>query len=106
MAFPSPASDYTERVLTPEAICGIGIDSRILETGTGFAVIEPVSGKADGDVLLILCGGYTQFAKLMGGSLITDEGEAIEGEALEEVEVLGRVTFFINQATDDDSPVM
>lgn len=29
-------------------------------------------------------------------------GEAIEGEAAEEVEVLGRVTFFINSALQDD----
>ncbi|HBM2814949.1 TPA: hypothetical protein LU109_002837, partial [Enterobacter hormaechei subsp. xiangfangensis] len=58
-------------------------------------------------VLLILCDGHTQFAKLMGKSLITDDGEAIEGNALEEVEVLGRVTFFINRASDDDNcPVM
>ena len=43
----------------------------------------------------------------MGKSLITDDGEAIEGNALEEVEVLGRVTFFINRASDDDGcPVM
>jgi len=39
-------------------------------------------------------------------ALITDDDEAIEGEAAEEVEVLGRVTFFINSANaDDKSPV-
>jgi len=43
----------------------------------------------------------------MGKSLITDDGEAIEGTALEEVEVLGRVTFFINRALgDDDCPTI
>lgn len=57
--------------------------------------------------MLILCDGHTQFAKLMGKALITDDGEAIEGSALEAVEVLGRVTFFINRASDDDGcPVM
>lgn len=56
--------------------------------------------------MLFLCDGHTQFAKLMGKSLITDDGEAIEGTALEEVEVLGRVTFFINRALDDDCPAM
>ncbi|MGY6354744.1 hypothetical protein [Citrobacter amalonaticus] len=35
------------------------------------------------------------------------DGEAIEGSALEEVKVIGRVTFFINRAlSDDDCPVM
>ncbi|MFH2244830.1 hypothetical protein ABK706_10460 [Enterobacter sichuanensis] len=38
--------------------------------------------------------------------LITDDGEAIEGAALAEVEVLGVATFFINRVRDDDSPVM
>ena len=106
MGFPSPASDYIETRLTPERICGVGIDTRILETSSGFAVIEPVTRLAQGQVLLILSGGRTQFARVMGRALITDDGEAIEGEAAEELEVLGRVTFFINSANaDDKSPV-
>lgn len=43
-----------------------------------------------------MSGGRTQFARVMGRALICDDGEAIEGSAAEEVEVLGRVTFFIN----------
>ncbi|EJD7029295.1 hypothetical protein K1J20_19375 [Enterobacter hormaechei] len=39
--------------------------------------------KTPGDVLLILCDCHTQFANLMGLSLMTDDGEAIEGAALE-----------------------
>lgn len=54
--------------------------------------------------MLILCDGHSQFAKLMGKALITDDGEAIEGAALQEIEVLGRVTFFMNRALDDDCP--
>jgi len=105
MGFPSPATDYIETRLTPESICGIGMDSRILETSSGFAVIEPVTRLVQGQVLLILSGGRTQFAKLRGRALITDDGEAIEGEAAEEVEVLGRVTFFINSVMQDDRVV-
>lgn len=105
MGFPSPATDYIERRLTPAILCNMGADSRVLETNVGFAVIEPATKKTPGDVLLILCDGHTQFAKLMGKALITDDGEAIEGSALEEVEVLGRVTYFINRALgDDDCP--
>lgn len=106
MGFPSPATDYVERRLCPETICGIGIDSRILETSSGFAVIEPVTRLVQGQTLLILTGGRTQFAKLRGRALITDDGEAIEGAAAEDVEVMGRVTFFINSTeADDDYPV-
>jgi len=105
MAFASPANDYAETRLTPERICNVGIDTRILETSSGFAVIEPVTRLVQGQVLLILVDGRTQFAKLRGRALITDDGEAIEGEAAEEVEVLGRVTYFINSALQDDRVV-
>ncbi len=105
MGFPSPATDYIETRLTPESICGIGMDSRILETSSGFAVIEPCTRLVQNQVLLILSGGRTQFARVMGRALITNDGEAIEGEAAEEVEVLGRVTFFINSALQDDRVV-
>lgn len=105
MGFPSPALDYVQRQLSPVVLCNISADSRVLETDIGFAVIEPVTRKSSGDVLMILCDGHTQFAKLMGQALITDDGEAIEGDALADVEVLGRVTFFINRAVDDDLPV-
>lgn len=105
MGFPSPATDYVEQQLSPSILCDIGADSRVIETDIGFAVIEPVVKKTLGDVLLILCNGHTQFAKLMGEALITNDGEAIEGTALEEVQVLGRVTFFINSMINDDRPV-
>ncbi|QGU14018.1 hypothetical protein GNG27_04865 [Leclercia sp. 119287] len=105
MGFPSPAGDYVEQRLTPERICGIGMDSRILETSAGFAVIEPVTRLVQNQVLLILSGGRTQFARVMGRALICDDGEAIEGSAAEEVEVMGRVTYFINSAIEDDRVV-
>jgi len=105
MAFASPANDYVESRLSPETICNIGIDSRILETSSGFAVIEPVTQLVQNQVLLILSGGRTQFARVMGRALITDDGEAIEGSAAEEVEVMGRVTYFINSAIEDDRVV-
>jgi hypothetical protein len=41
-----------------------------------------------------------------GRALITDDGEAIEGEAAEEVEVMGRVTFFINSTDADHIPTI
>ena len=95
MGFVSPATDYVEQRLSPASICTTN-ESRILETSSGFAVIEPCTRLVQNQVLLILSGGRTQFARVMGRALICDDGEAIEGEAAEEVEVLGRVTFFIN----------
>lgn len=104
MGFPSPAGDYVEQRFSPASMC-ITNSSRILETSSGYAVIEPCTRLVQGQVLLILSGGRTQFAKLRGRALITDDGEAIEGAAAEEVEVLGRVTFFINSVMQDDRVV-
>jgi len=104
MGFPSPAGDYVEQRFSPASMC-ITNTSRILETSSGYAIIEPCTRLVQNQVLLILSGGRTQFAKLRGRALITDDGEAIEGEAAEEVEVLGRVTFFINSVIEDDRVV-
>lgn len=104
MGFPSPAGDYVEQRFSPASMC-ITNTSRILETSSGYAIIEPCTRLVQNQVLLILSGGRTQFARVMGRALITDDGEAIEGEAAEEVEVLGRVTFFINSAIEDDRVV-
>jgi len=41
----------------------------------------------------------------MGRVLIFDDGEAIEGVALEDIEVLGRVTHFIKRHYDDGRAV-
>ena len=104
MGFPSPAGDYVEQRFSPASMC-ITNTSRILETSSGYAIIEPCTRLVQNQVLLILSGGRTQFARVMGRALICDDGEAIEGEAAEEVEVLGRVTFFINSALQDDRVV-
>lgn len=39
--------------------------------------------------------GRTQFAKLMGAALIMDEGEALEGDVLDDVTVSGVMTHLI-----------
>jgi hypothetical protein len=51
---------------------------------------------------------HDEILRSANSALITSDGEAIEGAAAEEVEVMGRVTFFINSAADDggdESPV-
>nr|DAI72760.1 MAG TPA: hypothetical protein [Caudoviricetes sp.] len=108
MGFPSPANDYVQRALTVDMICGTGPNTRTIETETGYAVLDLSLKPKQNSTVMISYSGITDFAKVMGKSLITRDGEAIEGDALDEVEVKGVVTYIINRAAQeyDDCPVM
>lgn len=92
---------------TLDAICGVSATTGLMPTATGYAVFEANPGKLEqGCLVVISLYGATQFAKLMGTAFITEDGEAIEGEALEDIIVLGRVTYFVNRAGEDGCPVL
>ncbi|HBN5444989.1 Error-prone repair protein UmuD [Klebsiella oxytoca] len=105
MGFPSPATDYVESTLTVSSLCNIGANSRVISTDRGYVVLDLSLKVKQGSILLIRSAGELQFAKLMGRSFITVEGESIEGDAMDEVEVLGVATHVINDMRQDDSPV-
>lgn len=106
MGFPSPARDYIESKLNVNVICGVTANSLVIETSQGFAVIEKGLRTAPDSTYLISYSGGCHFAKRRGGALITVDGEVLEGEVLDEVEVKGVLTHLINRATDDDNPVI
>ncbi|KAA1063470.1 hypothetical protein [Enterobacter mori] len=78
----------------------------IVETQQGYDVIENASEFKRGDTLLIWFCGRQQHAYWAGDALITDDGEAIEGEALDDVRLVGVVTHTISPVCLDDNPVM
>ncbi|MEH3399152.1 hypothetical protein POW04_09990 [Enterobacter cloacae] len=106
MGFPSPAADYAEASLTITSLCGFDGNCRAIETSAGYAIIN-VSNKPDpGDTVLISYCGRTEFAIVQGKALITPEGEALEGEALDDTTVHGVVTHFLNRVgRQDDEPI-
>ncbi|EIQ0040715.1 hypothetical protein LUG75_000119 [Escherichia coli] len=106
MGFPSPAKDYIERTLTIETICGVTANSLVIETSHGFAVIDEGMKPTPDSTYLISYSGGCHFAKRRGGALITIDGEVLEGEVLDEVDVKGILTYLINRAVDDDNPVI
>ncbi|WP_380238282.1 S24/S26 family peptidase [Klebsiella michiganensis] len=106
MGFPSPATDYIETTLTVNSLCNITANSRVISTDRGYVVLDLSLKVKQGSILLIRSAGELQFAKLMGRSFITVEGESIEGDAMEDVEVLGVATYVINDMRQDDSPII
>lgn len=102
MGFASPASDYVEKRLSADSLCGTGPNTRIIETDSGYAVIDVSLKPQQQSTVLIAYDGLTDFAKVMGRAFITRDGEAIEGDG---VEVFGVVTFSVNDLRRDDSPV-
>ncbi|MCY0509948.1 hypothetical protein [Klebsiella pneumoniae] len=108
VGFPSPAADYEEGRLTVDKLCVTGPNTRIVQTDTGYAVVDFSVKPKQGDTVLIQYTGGTDFAKVMGQAFITRDGEALEGEELDDVVVLGIVTFVINRTSrnDDECPVI
>ena len=107
MGFPSPAQDYVQRPLCLNELFNVNGNTLLIETSSGWAVIDKSRRPDPGIVLLVNVDGYNQFARWMGDALITEDGEAIEGEALDGVTVIGPVIALINAVgRDDDCPVL
>lgn len=103
MGFPSPAQDYVQRPLCLNQLFNVNGNTLLIETSSGWAVIDKSKRPDPGIVLLVNVDGYNQFARWMGDALITEEGEAIEGEALDGVTVIGPIIALINSVDRDDS---
>lgn len=107
MVFPSPAADYAEHTLTITSLFGYDDNCRTIETSFGHAIINVAMKPKMGDTVLISFCGSLEYAKLHGKALITRDGEAIEGDALDDVTVMGVVTHLLNRVKDaDDRPVI
>ncbi|MGZ0750106.1 hypothetical protein [Kluyvera sichuanensis] len=108
MGFPSPANDYVETRMTVESLCHMDGNCTAIETTMDYAVINRSLNVGQGSMVFIEHCGRNQFAKRMGSALITDDGEALEGESLDDVSVLGVVTHLINEVGrpgDDEAPI-
>ncbi|ELY4302024.1 hypothetical protein SMZ33_002634 [Cronobacter turicensis] len=92
MGFPSPATDYIERRVTLDGICTIGMNSRIVETSTSYAVSDISIMATIGATVLFSMYGNTQFGFHTKNGIITKDGEPMEGEVLTDVQIYGLVT--------------
>lgn len=107
MGFPSPAQDYVQQPLCLNQLFNVNGNTLLIETSSGWAVIDKSRRPDPGIVLLVNVDGTNQFARWMGDALITEDGEAVEGEALDGVTVIGPVIALINVVDrDEDCPVL
>jgi len=93
MGFPSPASDYVEgRIDLNKVLMPHPTHMLMIETPDGFAIVDrTVQGKT-GDKVAFQLGDYSQLGRLFKTGIITSDGETIDGEGLEGLIVLGKVT--------------
>ncbi|HDY8287648.1 TPA: hypothetical protein RRG66_002081 [Klebsiella pneumoniae] len=77
----------------------------LFERSGGYVVLDVSLKAKQGSQVLIQHGGGTELATLRGRSLITEDGEAIEGEALDDVTVIGVETFSICDVRQDNAVV-
>ncbi|MFW7198081.1 hypothetical protein [Enterobacter sp. BNK-16] len=101
---PSTADMHADFVAAAEPF--LPPSSSIVETQDGYDVIESSSAYKRGNTLLIWFCGRQQHACWAGDALITDDGEAIEGEALDDVCLVGVVTHTIRPVGSDENPFM
>ncbi len=81
VGFPSPAADYVEGRLTVDKFCSTGPNNRIVQTETGYAVVDFSVKPKQVDTLLIQHDGGTDIAISLGKVFIARDGEALKGEA-------------------------
>lgn len=105
MGFPSPATDYVEQRLSVNTICNVGPNTLLFERYGGYVVLDISLKPKQGSQVIIQHGGGTELATLRGRALITEDGEAIEGEALDDVTVAGVVTHIICDVRSDSLAV-
>lgn len=107
MGFPSPAADYVHTRLDLNEYCNITPgDTVLVITEDGYVLLSKSRRPKQGDFVLIQFCGSSQFARIQGSAFITDDGEAIEGEAQDDVVIIGKVTMTIVNVQQDRIPVI
>lgn len=107
MGFPSPAADYVEKRIDLNAILMPNPVNVIrLETPDGFVLVDRSVTAGPGDTIAFQFDDYPQLGKLFSSGIITSDGETIDGDGLDGVIVLGKVTVTIVTVYDPFRPTI
>lgn len=107
MGFPSPASDYIERRIDLNDILMPHRNNMILiETPEGFVLADKSHKAVPGDKVAFQIGEFPQLGRLFKTGIITSDGETIDGEGLEGIIVLGKVTAEVLSVHEPSRPII
>lgn len=94
-------ASHTEESLEPPSSSTFRV-----ETPDGFVIVDRFLKMRPGDEVAFQYDGYPMVGKLFASGLITQDGETIDGEGLEGIIVLGKVTASIMGDDDEWRPTI
>ncbi|MBD8260785.1 phage repressor protein [Pantoea agglomerans] len=107
MGFPSPASDYIERRIDLNDVLMPHRNNMILiETPDGFVLADKSQNSVPGDKVAFQIGEFPQLGRLFSTGIITSYGETIDGEEMEGIIVLGKVTAEVVSVHEQSRPII
>ncbi|MRT07017.1 phage repressor protein [Pantoea agglomerans] len=107
MGFPSPATDYVEkRIDLNDVLMPHRNNMIMIETPDGFVLADKSLKPVPGDTVAFQLGEYPQLGKLFSTGIITSDGETIDGEGLEGLILLGKVTSEIVSVYEPSRPII
>lgn len=107
MGFPSPANDYVEgRIDLNKILMPHPAHMLMIETPVGFAIVDRTVQAQTGDRVAFQLGDYSQLGKLFSTGIITSDGETIDGEGMEGILVLGKVTAEVVSVHEPSRPII
>ncbi|WP_277971736.1 LexA family protein [Pantoea agglomerans] len=107
MGFPSPAQDYIEhRLNLNDILMPHPANMMCIETPEGFVLVDRSLKPVPGNTVAFQLDDSTQLGKLSRSGIITQDGEPIDGDRLEGVIVLGKVTAIILVAYEAYRPII
>ena len=107
MGFPSPAKDYLEnRIDWNELMVPRPAATLFVPTDDGFVLIDKsIRPKAE-DTIYFEAFGQFQLGRLGRNYIVCQDGETFEGEALEQITIIGVQTWGVVSLHNDNRPTI
>jgi len=107
MGFPSPAQDYVESRLDLNELMVLRPAATLfIPTVEGLVLVDKSVRPKEGDVIYFEAWGTFQIGRMGKHDIVCSHGESIEGDALEDVVIVGIVTFEVLHMHEESRPTI